>query len=128
MFCQGRHLDTLVLPIELTNGNDGQGRQWYRSAKRRDDYQELLSYVIGKRQPYDSRVDVVVCRVLGKRQSQWDPSSILRGNYKQIEDALVALGLFVDDSAKWLRYVIGEQDDSRRDQGPCTEVRIYEIE
>ena len=69
-------------------------------------------------------VTVTVTRILGKGERLWDSSSILRGNYKEIEDALVAIGWFVDDSTEYIHTTDGRQDDTRRNKGPAIELEI----
>ena len=46
-------------------------------------------------------------------------------NYKELEDALVAIGWFHDDSPKWITETRFYQDASRRDQGSSIEIQIY---
>lgn len=57
----------------------------------------------------------------------WDSSSIGRGNWKEIEDALVVLGWFHDDCPKWIRETRFFQDALRRSDGPSIEVEIYDL-
>lgn len=113
-----------TLPLKLTNRNEGQGRKWYSSARdRKRIAQKLAPY---KRKPFQKRVDVVLVRVLGKREARWDSDSVLRGNAKQLIDTLVEFGWFHDDGPRYIRYVLGDQDDSRRSEGPAVEIRVYE--
>jgi hypothetical protein len=53
---------------------------------------------------------------------------VLRGNYKEIEDALVACGWFVDDSMQYIAITIGKQDETRRKEGPAIELEILPCE
>jgi hypothetical protein len=76
------------------------------------------------RKPYGVPTEVTVTRVLGKGQRLWDSSSIGRGNYKELEDALVACGWFVDDSPKHITRTLFRQDESRREEGPFTEIQV----
>jgi hypothetical protein len=115
---------TIILPIELTNGNDGRGSKWFSSAKLRKGIEANLRAMKLCREPFPVPVEVTVTRILGKKQSLWDSSSIGRGNWKEIEDALVAIGWFHDDSPKYITKTIFEQDASRREIGPCVEIRI----
>ncbi len=116
---------SIVLPVELTNGNDGRGSKWFSSAKVRKDMERVLA--VYRRDPFDQPVRVVVTRFLGKGQRLWDSSSVLRGNWKEIEDALVALGWWHDDCPKWIVKTEGEQDDSQRDEGPAVLVDVFEV-
>jgi hypothetical protein len=115
-----------ILPIELTNGNDGRGSKWFSSAKVRKQVEQVLRAEGFEREPFEYPVIVHVTRIIGKNQRLWDSSSIGRGNWKEIEDALVVLGWFHDDCPKWIRETRFFQDDSRRSEGPSIEVEIYE--
>ena len=95
-------LYSVQLPIELTNGNDGRGNRWFKSAKYRKGYEKLLRMLGLVRKPFTVPVFVRVTRILGPKQRLWDSSSIGRGNWKEIEDAMVACGWFVDDGPKWI--------------------------
>ncbi|MEM7697211.1 MAG: hypothetical protein AAF236_02265 [Verrucomicrobiota bacterium] len=104
----------LDLPIELTNGNEGRTRHYKKSHSQRKKYESIISLIGGRRTPFDHPVVVVVTRILGRGQAKWDASSFFRGNYKEIEDAMVALGWFADDSPKWIPLVIAVQDGNAR--------------
>ena len=105
--------ETFTLPFELTNGNDGRGSKWFNSAKLRKKFEEDLRKLRMIRSPYLFPVKVHVVRVLGKGQRLWDSSSIGRGNYKELEDALVACGWFSDDSPKFITQTTFAQDECR---------------
>jgi hypothetical protein len=115
---------TTLLPFELTNGNDGRGGKWFSSSKLRKKFEKDLRLLGLVRQPFPHPVVVTVTRILGPRQSLWDSSSIGRGNWKEIEDALVACGWFVDDSPKYITRTIFEQDVTNRGDGPAVLVAI----
>lgn len=116
--------ETFQLPFELTNGNDGQGKRWFNSAKIRKGFEADLRKLRMTRSPFLFPVTVHVVRVLGKGQRLWDTSSIGRGNWKQIEDALVSCGWFHDDSPKFITMTTFDQDECRRSSGPFIEVTI----
>lgn len=117
----------LILPVKPTNGNDGRGNKWFSSARVRKDIARDLAHL--KRTPFAHQVHVTLTRVLGRREKYWDPSSVLRGNSKELLDALVELGWFHDDSIKWIAQpVIGLQDNARRKVGPVWEIEIKEVE
>ncbi len=115
---------TFKIPLKLTNGNDGRGNAWFISNAYRKKAEKILREKELARHPFPYRVDVVVTRILGKGERLWDSSSVLRGNYKEIEDALVACGWFVDDSMNYIASTIGKQDDTRRNEGPSIELTI----
>lgn len=115
---------TITLPFELTNGNDGRGSKWFSSAKIRTKFEKTLRQMGLTREPFDRPVTVTVTRILGPRQSLWDSSSIGRGNWKEIEDALVACGWFADDGPKYIHRTTFDQDATRRGDGPAVMVQI----
>ena len=117
-----------ILPFELTNGNDGRGSKWFSSAKLRKELEHHLRLLGYERKPFEMPVSVAVTRILGQGQRLWDSSSVGRGNYKELEDALVAIGWFHDDSPKWITETRFYQDASRRDQGSSIEIQIYNNE
>jgi hypothetical protein len=114
----------VTLPIELTNGNDGRGSKWFRSSNVRKKLEATLRTLGLVRHPFDFPVRVTVTRVLGKGQRLWDASSVGRGNWKELEDAMVVCGWFHDDGPKWISHVAFFQDGSRRDVGPAVRVEI----
>lgn len=116
--------ETFVLPFELTNNNDGRGKKWFSSAGERKKIERALRLRMMTRTPFPFPVRVLVVRVLGKGQRLWDSSSIGRGNWKEIEDALVACGWFHDDSPKYITHTNYDQDECRRSSGPFIEVTI----
>ncbi len=78
--------------------------------------------MFGQQKPFNVPVQIVVIRVLGKNQRLWDYSSVLRGNWKEIEDALVACGFLHDDGPDYVKLVIGVQETLERERGPCVDV------
>lgn len=114
----------ITLPIELTNGNDGRGSRWFKSSNVRKKLEATLRTLGHVRKPFEQPVRVTVTRVLGKGQRLWDASSVGRGNWKELEDAMVACGWFHDDGPKWVNGVAFFQDDKHRDKGPAVRVEI----
>lgn len=114
------------LPFELTNGNEGRGGRWFKTAKIRDKFEADLRRLGLTRQPFEFPVHVRVTRLLGENQKLWDESSVGRGNYKELEDALVVCGWFVDDNPKWIREVrwrqISQTITKRKSPGILIEV------
>lgn len=117
------HLESITLPIELSNRNDGRGHHWGRTAgdKKRISY-ALLGF---KREPFSFPVCLYVERIIGPKQRLWDSDSILRGNWKEIQDVLVGCGWFHDDSADWILSCDGRQNNTERQNGPATRVHIF---
>jgi hypothetical protein len=93
------------LPIELTNGNDGRGGRWFSSAKMRKEIESIIIAEGHRRTPFESPVSLLVTRVMAKRQKAWDADSWQRGNLKELIDALVVVGWFIDDSPKYITEV-----------------------
>lgn len=118
--------DRYILPITLTNGNEGRTKHFSESAKRRKQYEKLIGYMVLGRQLkcYRDPVTVAVVRILGQKEHPWDSSSGLRGNWKEIEDALVSCGVFQDDSIKWITETRFFQDDTKRTKGPLIEMIV----
>jgi hypothetical protein len=112
------------LPIELTNGNDGRGGRWFSSAKVRKVIEAKLRELELVREPFVIPVTVHIKRILGAGQRFWDADSILRGNSKELIDALVAVGWFVDDGPKYITEVTASQDASQRENGPSVVVTV----
>jgi len=122
----GGELEKILLPIRLTNNNGGRGGSYHASATFRKKCEERLrAWGLAAnpvRFPFPVRVRVI--RVLGPHERKWDTSSILRGNYKEIEDALVAIGWFPNDSPQWIGMTLPDQDDSQRDFGPAIVIEV----
>lgn len=114
------------LPIRMTNNNAGRGYRWHASAKFRADCEGYLRVWGLTRTPFAAPVIVRVTRILGPRERLWDSSSVLRGNWKEIEDSLVAMGWFRDDSPRWITATIAAQVSDRRAEGPAIEIEILQ--
>lgn len=114
-----------LLPLELTNGNDGRGSRWFNSAKRRKAIEDDLRLLGLARQPFGHPVRIEITRILGKGQRFWDEDSIGRGNAKELVDALVAIGWFRDDSRKWITQCDYRQDAGHRKRGPAIRIRVF---
>lgn len=142
----GKLIGTIDVPMKLKNNNQGQGRHWSGSHRERRIASEAVANAgfwyhladhtkVGLRlsewllEPHTSYglLGMVVWRVLGPRERLWDADSVLRGNYKQIQDALIEAGLAEDDSPKYIEWVLGRQDKERRGEGPCVEIELYDL-
>lgn len=97
------------LELKLTNGNDGRGNAFWKSAKFRKTCEQYLRANQLTRTPFEVPVVVHVTRMYSGRERPWDSSSIGRGNWKEIEDALVAVGWFHDDGPKWITRTVFDQ-------------------
>jgi hypothetical protein len=122
----GRPVLWVTLPIELTNKNDGQGHSWHRTAKDRLDYETCLKALGHVRKPFKTKMNMRITRILGRGQRLWDQSSVLRGSAKQLEDALVSCGWFVDDSPEWIGLVIGDQEVPTKRGRPQVKIEVFE--
>ena len=114
-----------ILPIVLTNGNDGQQKNWQSTANARKHFQAMFRMWGIKRFPFDFPTRVIWTRILGPHERAWDYTSILRGNAKQIEDALVDMGWWHDDGPEYITQAIGAQIVDRRQDGPALKIDIY---
>jgi len=115
---------SVALPFELTNGNEGRTKTWYRPAQIRMRFEYQLKLLGLTRSPFPQPVNVLVTRLLGKSQRLWDSSSIGRGNYKELEDALVAVGWFHNDSPKWIQNTHFQQKKSSDDK-PAILIEVF---
>lgn len=142
----GKIIGTIYLPMKLKNNNQGQGHHWSGSHRERRTASEavanarfgfwatddspfnltLSQWLLEPHVEY-GKLGIVVWRILGKRERLWDADSVLRGNYKQIQDALIEAGLAEDDSPKYISWVLGLQDKERRDEGSCVEIELYDL-
>jgi hypothetical protein len=117
----------LFIPLPLSNNNAGQTRHWSAANKQKQAFANMLALFRLKGTPPDHKCRVTITRILGKGESLWDADSVLRGNAKQLLDALVDAGYFHDDGPKYIEEVFGKQDATRRKDGPAIVVEIQEV-
>ncbi len=136
-------LFTLSIYKELKNNNAGRSAHWSSAHKSKREWVNALKEAdvmtetgvhftlsdfhadILSGQPLAQKVGIAARRVLGKRQRFFDADSILRGNFKECLDSVVDFGILTDDSTKHVTWCVGLQDDSRKDEGPFTELIFY---
>lgn len=131
---------TIKVSAKLKNANNGQSKHWSGSHKERKLFQEVLAsaevvtkdgveplsgWLKSRHWDAGDKAGLVVWRVLGKRERLWDSDSVLRGNYKQLQDSLVEVGVFEDDNPDYIEWVLGLQDKERRHEGSGIEIDIY---
>lgn len=117
-----------ILPIDLKNSNDGQMRLHFgATAKLRKSYRDILAKLRLKGLKPDHPQRLTLTRILGKGQRLWDADSVLRGSAKQLVDALVEAGFFIDDKPQYLPIVDGRQDPDHRKSGPAVRVTIRAV-
>lgn len=118
----------IYIPFELRNLNEGRGSHWGTRVNYRKLAERILR-TMGKipDEPIQGPVRLTITRVLGPRQRLWDADSVLRGNAKELIDALVAVGWLVGDGPRVVTEAIGQQDATRRDEGPATHILIEPI-
>lgn len=136
-------LFTITIDKELKNGNTGRTKHFSQAIKEKKQWVQALGnadvetvtgivyplpafiqdVMLGS--PIQQKVGIVVNRVLGKRQRQWDSDSILRGNFKECLDSVVGSGLLSDDNTKYVAWCVGLQDDTRKSEGPFVELLFY---
>lgn len=118
-------LFAVVLDIELTNGNDGRNKRWFKPAKIRKQMEELLrAKRLVPSRPFPKPVVLKITRLLGKGQRLWDFDSCGRGNSKELIDSMVACGWFVDDSPKWIEGCFFDQRKDDREK-PAVLVEVF---
>ncbi len=99
-------LHRAVFPIELTNGNDGRGGQWFSSSRARKKIEAILrAHGHARLLSFDGLLTIFITRILGPRQKRWDADSWQRGNLKEIIDALVVLNWFIDDGPDYVNEI-----------------------
>ena len=143
MIDTSEHLFTLTIYKELKNNNVGRSAHWSSAHKSKREWANALKAAdvltetgvhfslsefhndVLANTHLQQRVGIAVRRVLGKRQRFWDADSILRGNFKECLDSVVDTGLLLDDSTKHVAWCVGIQDDSRKSDGPFTELVFY---
>lgn len=120
-------LATLDLRVPLTNANDGRGHSHYRTGRQLDRFKRelMLARCMRDCPVSPDPVVLVITRVMGPRQGFWDADSVLRGNAKELIDALVWANWFVDDGRKYIRDVYGKQDPDNRQRGPSIRVEVF---
>ena len=133
----------VVVKDNISNRNDGQGKHWSASSKARSRIfneckdAEYFRYSDRRRVylpasikeckiPSRVKVNIVATRVLGPKQRLWDADSILRGEFKQLLDSLVQLGIIEDDGPKFVKHCLGLQDSASRCDGPSFIVEFFE--
>lgn len=116
-----------LLPVPLSNNNDGQTRHWGKSVAYKTMYARTLAQLRFKAVPPTYQQKIVITRILGKKERLWDADSVLRGSAKQLIDSLVGAGFLIDDSPKYLTEAIGRQDATRREDGPAIEIEIEAV-
>lgn len=119
---------TEVLKIELTNGNDGRGSKWFKTAAVRKTLESPNS---------TSKAGPRPVRLSGQNSTHKEPKSqpvalgavnIGRGSSKELVDALVVCGWFTDDSPKHIAHCDFRQDSSQRENGPATLFEVFHME
>ena len=113
------------LDIELTNGNDGRGNKWFSSAKVRKKIEQHIRENTQPRTPIEGPVVIELTRILGPNQRLWDSDSKLRGNAKELIDAMVACNWLHDDGPEYVIETVCHQDNTQRDKGPSVLVQIF---
>ncbi|MCP4887507.1 MAG: hypothetical protein GY904_12940 [Planctomycetaceae bacterium] len=78
----------------------------------------------------NSKQGLVITRWLGKGQRLWDADSVLRGEAKQLVDAMIDAGVARDDSPKYITFVHGLQCDLQRKeiQSGYVTIDVYQQE
>lgn len=128
----GNLVRSIFLPIGISNKNDGQGRAWYGTNNDKKRFLNDLVW-LSRDDDYDlsplddGQYNVVVTRILGKRQRLYDADSVLRGNFKQLMDALVSIGLLADDGATAINFMVALQDSTNRKNGPAIQLDFYAV-
>lgn len=136
---------TIGINAELKNNNNGQTKHWSTSHREKKVMINALqnaiilhpencslSFLDFRKEimvgSFNQKVDLTIKRILGKGQRFFDPDSILRGNCKQLVDALTSEKILKDDSSKHIGRVLGLQCANQRTRGPSIEVSFWKHE
>ena len=134
----GEKLFEITVYLPLSNQNVGINRHWSQASKVKDKWNKALrtaevltdsgvhldlptfreEVLMGK--PIAQRVGILTTRVLGKGMRKWDADSVGRGDCKEAIDSIVKADILSDDSPAHVAWWLGQQDDSRRSEGPFT--------
>lgn len=115
-------LISVVLPVDLKSQNTGRGNRWFNSARLRNQFEaELQDFC----RPFlDVPIHLEYTRIVGPGQRAWDQDNLALA-LKQLQDALVSLGWFHDDSPRWIRSIRYSHDTTARDEGPALKVTAW---
>ena len=118
------------IPFVLTNGNGGRTKFWFSAQNERKQFETQLRAWGLSRTPPDRMVRLSVHRILGHGQRLWDPGSWQRGNWKEIQDSLVSVGWFRDDSCRWIHESIDFQqvDAKPRPKQSSTRIIVWPVD
>jgi hypothetical protein len=123
---RGELLHSIVLPINLSNDNGGRSQHWSKANKRKKECLQALADGLHYRtKHFPNGVTLMITRILGKGQKLWDADSVLRGSAKEIIDSLVQSGWFYDDGPEYISGVSGNQDETRRSEGPAVQITVF---
>lgn len=67
--------------------------------------------------PVDAKQRLTITRVLGAKQHEWDTGNMQGGTCVELQDALKHLGLYHDDSPRWLETVCIQDASDRKNAG-----------
>ncbi len=114
-----------LLPIRLESKNISRRRHWAANHKKKQEFIKVLKAlgVTARYMPPTHKQHLTITRVLGKREKLWDTANGLGGSCVELLDSMVYCGFFVDDSDKYLTVEF-KQDDTRRHEGPATEILL----
>ncbi len=142
MKIEQQKLFTIEIYKELKNGNTGRTKHWSSAAKDRKAWMNAIGKCdittetgvvlpavtfledVLNGDPVAEPVGLVVERVLGVRQRLWDADSTLRGA-KELIDSVVEWGFLHDDNHKFVKWCVGLQDDTCKEEGPYVRVHFY---
>lgn len=115
---------SIVIEMELKNGNFGRANDWHWSSNQRKKFLRYFKQNGWVFRPLDYPVKVRVTRLIGHGQRAWDAMSVMSGTTKELFDVMVECDWFVDDGSKWITAAVGQQQD-RRDMPPGIRIEIF---
>ena len=110
----------IVLPLPTPSANEWSGKHWSRRYRLKAQWAKLLLVAKPGEHRASSRLRVTIERVM--TGGGLDPDN-LAGGLKPVLDAMVSLGLLLDDSPRWLELHVG-QSKPGKGEPPHTVITI----
>lgn len=115
---------TLILPIALLSKNSRDKLHFRRRSELRNEYKAIIDIKYRHRDPAPQfKQKVIVTRIKGPRERDFDHQNIGAGSAIELIDALTALRYWVDDTPRWLETEF-KQTSRALIRGPAVLIEI----